>query len=386
MKVSSLLFGSVAGLISASVACAAEEISASDPTEYVKICDVYGSGYFHIPDTEICLRIGGYIRYDVGLGDVRSYDGARTTDVRTGEAQGTWRNKTRFTFKTWTRQETELGALKTYTENGVNFGNRNAYPGPDTPQNYGFNSGVKLTSAWIQLGGLRVGKDHSAFDTLTGYAGNVLNNALVPYGDFDTNVAQYYFDADNGFSALVSLEQGSGVVGTIDSHVPHVVFGVKQTQGWGAITSVIARDSNHDALAGKIRVDVNVTDDLSLFGMFGYGSIGVINDDPTNAIGAHGRGFYKTWSGNWAFWAGSTYTLDEKTSFNLQVSGGQFKNYGVAANVVYTLVAGFTATAEIDYGHYGNFGIGMVDPSNVNWTKADKKDCVGGILSFQRSF
>lgn len=25
-------------------------------------------------------------------------------------------------------------------------------------------------------------------------------------GDFDTNVAQYYLDSDNGFSALVSLE------------------------------------------------------------------------------------------------------------------------------------------------------------------------------------
>lgn len=55
----------------------------------------------------------------------------------------------------------------------------------------------------------------------------------------------------------------------------------------------------------------------------------------------------------------------------------------MAANVVYALVAGFTATVEIDYGHYG---IGMVDPSNVNSMKADKKDCLGGILSFQRSF
>lgn len=125
------------------------------------------------------------------------------------------------------------------------------------------------TSAWIQLGGLRVGKDGSAFDTFTGYAGKVLGNILVPYGDFDANVAQYYFDAGTSFSAVVSLEQGAGVVGTLDSHVPHVVVGVKQTQGWGAITGVIAHDSNYEALAGKVRVDVNVTDDLSLFGMFG---------------------------------------------------------------------------------------------------------------------
>ncbi|CAH2398150.1 porin [Mesorhizobium escarrei] len=386
MNVSSLLLGSVAALISVSVARAADEDSAPGPTEYVKICDVYGSGYFHIPDTEICLRIGGYIRYDVGVRDVRSYDGTRNSDVRTGEAQGTWRDNTRFTFKTWTRQETELGALKTYTETRVNFGNRNAYPGPDSPHKYNFNSGVKLTSAWIQLGGLRVGKDESAFDTLIGYAGNVLNNVLVPYGDFDTNVAQYYFDADNGFSALVSLEQGSGVVGTIDSHVPHIVFGVKQTQGWGAITGVIARDSDYEALAGKFRVDVNVTDDLSLFGMFGYGSIGNLNDDPTNAVAAHGRGFYKIWSGNWAFWAGATYTLNEKASFNLQVSGDQLRNSGLAANVAYMVVPGFTVTAEVDYAHYGNFGVGTLDRSGVNWTHLGKKNSLGGILRFQSSF
>ncbi|ESY80135.1 hypothetical protein X740_14255 [Mesorhizobium sp. LNHC221B00] len=32
----------------------------------------------------------------------------------------------------------------------------------------------------------------------------------VPYGNFDTNAVQYYFDAGNGFSAVVSLEEGSG--------------------------------------------------------------------------------------------------------------------------------------------------------------------------------
>ncbi|TIW59244.1 MAG: porin, partial [Mesorhizobium sp.] len=99
------------------------------------------------------------------------------------------------------------------------------------------NSGVSLNFAWIQLGGLRVGKDESAFNTFIGYAGSVIQDTLVPYGDFDTNVIQYYFDAGNGFSAVLSLEEGSGAgkdgfygAGTIDSYVPHVVGGVKYTQ------------------------------------------------------------------------------------------------------------------------------------------------------------
>ncbi|MFW8694784.1 MULTISPECIES: hypothetical protein [Mesorhizobium] len=36
---------------------------------------------------------------------------------------------------------------------------------------------------------------------------------------------------------------------------------MRQTQAGGAITGVIARDSNYNALAGKVRIDLNVTDD-----------------------------------------------------------------------------------------------------------------------------
>ncbi|TIR98098.1 MAG: porin, partial [Mesorhizobium sp.] len=220
-----------------------------------------------------------------------------------------------------------------------------------------------------------------AFNTFIGYAGNVIQDTLVPYGDFDTNVVQYYFDAGNGFSAVLSLEEGSGVVGTIDSYVPHVVGGLKWTQGWGAISGVIAYDSNYEEVAGKVRLDVNATDAISLFIMAGYGT-----DDnllevhaPGTGINAGGRGFYKQWSGNWAVWGGGTYKFNEKTSFNLQVSADDGKNVGVAANVAYDIVPGFTVTAEVDYLHLG-------DDSVSNWTNADKENSVGGMLRFQRSF
>ncbi|KUM24217.1 porin [Mesorhizobium loti] len=392
MNIKSLLLGSAAALIAVSGARAADAVTVAEPepAEYVKICDVYGSGYFYIPGTETCLRIGGYVRYDIGLGDVGSFDGAKSFDHQDGDVHSTWFKNTRFTLKTWTGEETELGTLKTYTETRFNFGNHNNYggfsTGGDPMGNPAENKGVSLNFAWIQLGGLRVGKDESAFDTFIGYAGNVINDTIVPYGDFDTNVVQYYFDAGNGFSAVVSLEEGEGVVGTIDSYVPHVVGGVKYTQGWGAITGVVAYDSNYEEVAGKVRLDVNVSNELSLFGMFGYGTDDNLND-PTNVIDAHGRGFYKIWGGNWAFWAGGTYKFNEKTSFNLQVSGDQDKNYGVAANVAYDIVPGFTVTAEVDYDHFGKFDEWNADhASTVNFTNADKKNSVGGMLRFQRSF
>ncbi|CAN7633031.1 porin [Mesorhizobium sp. LjRoot246] len=387
MNIKSLLLGSAAALIAVSGARAADAVVVAEPepAEYVKICDVYGAGYFYIPGTETCLRIGGYIRYDIGGGDVGSFDGARSFDHEDGEEKDTWYKNARFTLKTWTGQETELGTLKTYTETRFNFGNRNNYGAFDADGdpigNPAGNKDVSLNFAWIQLGGLRVGKDESAFDTFIGYAGNVIQDTLVPYGDFDTNVVQYYFDAGNGFSAVLSLEEGAGVVGTIDSYVPHVVGGVKWTQGWGAITGVVAYDSNYEEVAGKVRLDVNVSDAIQLWVMGGYGTDDNLND-PTYAIPAGGRGFYKTWGGNWAVWGGGTYKFNEKTSFNTQISYDDWKNLGVAANIAYDIVPGMTITAEVDYLNAGKFD----DVDFSNFTNADKKSSVGGLLRFQRSF
>jgi hypothetical protein len=375
MNIKSLLLGSAAALVAVSGARAADAVVVAEPepAEYVRICDVYGAGYFYIPGTETCLRIGGYLRYDIGVGDVGTFDGAVTGDAEDGDANDTYRKNMRFTLKTWTGQETELGTLKTYTETRFNYGNENDY----LFYNEAHNRGISLNFAWIQLGGLRVGKDESAFDTFTGYAGNVIQDTLVPYGGFDTNVVQYYFDAGNGFSAVVSLEEGYGPF-TIDSYVPHVVGGLKWTQGWGAISGVVAYDSAYEEVAGKVRLDITPMENLSLFIMGGYGTDDNYTDD-TWAKPANGRGMYKLWSGNWAVWGGGTYTINEKTSFNLQASYDEGKNLGIAANIAYDVVPGLTITAEVDYLHVG-------EDTVSNWTNADDEDNFGGILRFQRSF
>ncbi|CDX18944.1 Porin omp2b [Mesorhizobium sp. ORS 3324] len=367
MNIKSLLLGSAAALIAVSGARAADAVTVAEPepAEYVKICDVYGSGYFYIPGTETCLRIGGYVRYDASFGQEGSFDGRHNVrDHMDGSLNDAWNKHARFTLKTWTGQETELGTLKTFTETRFNYTD-------------GSQSGTTLNFAWIQLGGLRVGADESAFNTFSGYAGNVIQDTLVPYGGFETNVVQYYFDAGNGFSAVVSLEEGSdpssdAIVipdGVIDSYVPNVVGGVKYTQGWGAITGVVAYDSNWEEWAGKVRLDVNATDALSLFIMAGYGS-----DENVS------RNFFKQWGGNWAVWGGGTYKFNEKTSFNVQASYDDSKNFGLAANVAYDIVPGLTITAEVDWAHATKFG--------ESWTgiPAGKNNAVGGIIRFQRTF
>ena len=113
MNIKSLLLGSAAALIAVSGARAADAVTVAEPepAEYVKICDVYGSGYFYIPGTETCLRIGGYVRYDIGLGDVGSFDGAKSFDHQSGKEQGTWYKNARFTLKTWT-ESSQTGGLQ----------------------------------------------------------------------------------------------------------------------------------------------------------------------------------------------------------------------------------------------------------------------------------
>ncbi len=368
MNIKSLLLGSAAALIAVSGARAADAVTVAEPepAEYVKICDVYGAGYFYIPGTETCLRVGGYIRYDAGFGDVGSLDGARATDVRDGTEQSTWLKNTRFTLKTWTGQETELGTLKTYTETRFNFGNTKnsgiaSYnPYTETYNTGAFNKGVTLNFAWIQLGGLRIGKDETPYDQFIGYAGNVIQDTIIKYGIKDTNLISYYFDAGNGVSGFVSLEEGSGTTDTIDSYVPHVVGGAKYKGDWGAITGVVAYNSNWEEWSGKARLDINATKDLTLFVMLGYGS-----DDNV------AKNFYKPWSGNFAVWGGGTYKFNAKTAFNTQISYTDAEDFAVAANIAYTIVPGYTITAEVDY--YDNFD-------------KDNSDAIGGIVRFQRNF
>jgi hypothetical protein len=63
--VRSLFLGSAAGLIAICGAQAADLPVKAKAVEYVKICSLYGAGFFYIPGTDTCIKIGGYLRVDV---------------------------------------------------------------------------------------------------------------------------------------------------------------------------------------------------------------------------------------------------------------------------------------------------------------------------------
>ena len=143
---------------------------------------------------------------------------------------------------------------------------------------------------------------------------------------------------------------------------------MKYSQCWGAISGVVVYDSNYESWAGKARVDVTVNDAISLFVMAGYGSDSDVTDPNT------GHSFFKLWDGSWAVWGGASYKFNEKASFNVQASYDDGKTFGLAANVAYDVVPGFTVTAEVDY----------FNKSDSDWH--GDSDGLGGIPRLPRSF
>src|ERR1043166_9328740 len=67
--VKSLLLGGAAGLVAVAGAQAADLPVKAKPVEYVKICILYGEGFFYIPGTDTCLMIGGWVRFDQYFGN-----------------------------------------------------------------------------------------------------------------------------------------------------------------------------------------------------------------------------------------------------------------------------------------------------------------------------
>lgn len=116
------------------------------------------------------------MRYDVSGGD-NAY--ARVPSTRDMD---TYAQLTRFTFRSFTGTETELGTLKTVTEVRYQW-----YNGADS------SSSGSLRLGFIELGGLRVGLDQSAFVTFTDYLGNVLNDDVILAGGYRTNLISYTY-------------------------------------------------------------------------------------------------------------------------------------------------------------------------------------------------
>jgi hypothetical protein len=201
--VKSLLLGSAAGLVAVAGAQAADLPVKAKPVEYVKVCSLYGAGFWYVPGTDTCLKIGSYVRvqteWDANGGGIPlgfgSNNGAARSD-RTDTNELAFR--TRASLSIDLRTQTEYGTLRSYIEVGAQ---------QTTPNDA--TEAVFFDRGFIQFAGFTAGRIRSYFDI----------NSFAPYSYSNNRVSgdtgasgiygmAYTAQFGNGVTASISLEDG----------------------------------------------------------------------------------------------------------------------------------------------------------------------------------
>jgi hypothetical protein len=122
--VKSLLLGSAAGLCSVAGAQAADlPVRKAAPVEYVRVCTLHGAGFFYIPGTDTCLRVGGRARFEAQYFSHLSRNtsnagfrglGRLNIDARTATPYGTLRAFVRFEIATRTGGQLKSGTQERF--------------------------------------------------------------------------------------------------------------------------------------------------------------------------------------------------------------------------------------------------------------------------------
>jgi len=66
-RIQNVLLAGAACLLTVATAQAADLPLKAKPIQYVKVCSLYGAGFYFIPGTDICLKVGGYLRAEADV-------------------------------------------------------------------------------------------------------------------------------------------------------------------------------------------------------------------------------------------------------------------------------------------------------------------------------
>ena len=198
--VKSLLLGTAAGLVAVAGAQAADLPVKAKPVEYVKICSVYGEGFFYIPGTDTCIKIGGYVRQNFGFGQISGSFAPRFLGGAGGRDnpidQNSFVMQSTFVTSFDVRTQTEYGTLRAFTRAGFRM----------ESENYDYGT-YYVERAFIQLGGWTFGRTASFFDFLSGafgYQQVFLGGGATSAGG--RMLGAYTFSFGNGVSWTSSVE------------------------------------------------------------------------------------------------------------------------------------------------------------------------------------
>ena len=269
MTARGLILCSAASLVAVSGAQAADLPVKAKAVEYVRICSLYGAGFFFIPGTDTCIKLGGYLRADVTFNGGPHGQPAWSGDL--GE-QNRYRDyyaaRSRMALTVDTRTETEYGVVRTFgqgdfqfttqgstTVNPVNFTGSPSTGTTSSLLNQPGEGFVYIENIFIQFAGFTFGKSASAYASpWQGFPGNISSFLLGGHSadNSGTNNIQYTAQFGNGVSASIGLDDPTvwdrtavynlslPLNATLNSgnayagvHAPDVVGNIRVDQAWG---------------------------------------------------------------------------------------------------------------------------------------------------------
>lgn len=382
MNIKSLLLGSAAALVAVSGARAADAIVAAEPepVEYVRVCDAFGTGYFYIPGTETCLRVGGYVRVQNDFNDHDISNGAAFNTLFAGTGLtaavdgGKVDQYTRAHLTVSAMTDTEYGALQSFMALQAND-----------------SGSFGIDEAFIELGGLKMGYFYHWLDN--GLAGET--DDLYNYGG-RYNSIKYQMNS-GAMTYGVSLDQlGNGGWATNSAAAVAAApgtegFGVSGILGFtvGAVTANVVGFYDTEVDEGGVRVLASAQ-----VGPGTLGLQGAYNTDANMYIGAGNFGVIAGATGRaYAEWLlGADYTFQATDKLKLGV-GGQY----ASVNATAATFAGKPNVGDIwKIGTTADYAItdGLALKATVNYEVFDgdanvaniERESVIGFIRLQRSF
>jgi hypothetical protein len=248
----------VTGLVAMPGAQAADLPVKAKAVQYVKVCSLYGAGFYYIPGTDICMKVGGFIRWQETANPGSNISGGPllgTGGRHTRVDSQDFAQRTRAVVTFDTRQSTAYGVLRTYLSIGFN---QDSTSGPTTAPT------VYMTRGFLQIAGFTFGKATSFFDFVNPAGVSYNSNAIYsPYsGDAGVVVASYTAQLGNGVSATLGAEQARRR-GTVNLNASAAEFstvtlltacndlGGQQ----GTVTSTTTCNVGLQDIVGNVRID-----------------------------------------------------------------------------------------------------------------------------------
>jgi hypothetical protein len=253
-----LILGSAAGLLAIGGAQAADLPMKAKAVEYVKICSLYGAGFYYIPGTDTCIKIGGAIRIDTALnGNI--YDAPQWQGGASGSQA--WQRdyistRARFNVNIDTRTATEYGVLRTYGDAKFDFTRGGSGIAGGAP--------VEVDYAFIQFAGFTFGKSVSMFDPQWALAKPTISSGLNAGSNNATGIPTLAYTASfgNGVSATISLEdaQPYRTAGVVNATAGFIGIGAANTlaagtYGVGNFAGNTAGGDHIPDIVGNLRLD-----------------------------------------------------------------------------------------------------------------------------------